>query len=124
MRMHWAILVLGLAAVLALLALKHGGLASATTVAALLPQNPLLLDVRTEAEFNRGHLAGTRNVPLADLAGQIAQWAPDRSRPILLHCASGARSGAGRKILQNLGYTNVHNLGSQARAEVLLNPGR
>ena len=54
----------------------------------------LVIDVRTEAEFREQHLPGALNIPLDRLSEEIARHAPDKSKPLLLHCRSGARSEA------------------------------
>ena len=78
------------------------------------------IDVRTEGEYASGHLAGTTNVPLARLAGEIEKLAPDHQTPIALHCLSGGRSASAMAALKRMGYTRVYNLGSYGRAEKLL----
>lgn len=99
--------------------MHQGGLVRAETVSALLKQNPILIDVRTAEEFQRGHVNKAIHIPLSDLEQRIAETVPDKAQPVLLYCRSGARSGAGKKRLEKLGYTNVHNLGSVARARSL-----
>ena len=120
--MNWTTFVVLAAIALIYLTLRRGrgGLASAQTVADLLPQGAKIIDVRTHAEYEAGHLAGTTNIPLAELGRKIERQAPDKTRPILLHCASGARSAAAKTALEQLGYVNVHNLGSFSRAKSLL----
>lgn len=55
---------------------------------------PLVLDVRTPAEFAQGSVPGARNVPAEALSAQVRQGALDdfRSGPIYVICASGSRS--------------------------------
>ena len=119
--MNWTLASVILVMALVFLFLRRGGpTATAETVADLLKQNPKVIDVRTTGEYQDGHLAGSINIPLADLGRDIGRAVTDKGRPILLHCASGARSAAGKKTLEALGYTNVHNLGSFRRAEALL----
>ncbi len=109
-----------LAVFFALVLLRRGGQASAKVVAELRKQDALVVDVRTAEEFRGGHAAEAIHIPLADLGRGIRKRVTDKGRPVLLYCASGARSGAGKKLLEQLGFTNVHNLGSLARARALL----
>ena len=119
--MNWTFVVaIAVVVVVFLLWRGGGGLAAPADVAALLPQRPQVIDVRTPGEYRDGHLANARNLPLADLGQTIGQHEPDKARPILLYCASGARSAAGKKTLEQLGYASVHNLGSFRRAQTLL----
>lgn len=70
---------------------------------------PVLLDVRTPAEWEVSHLPGARRVdPQADArvaAGKLAKDAP-----IVTYCAVGYRSGAMAQRLRAAGYTRVQNL--------------
>ena len=66
------------------------------------------------------HLPGTINIPLDRLGDEIGKRAPDKEKPLLLHCRSGARSGRGTSVLKKMGYRNVLNLGSYGSAEKVL----
>ncbi len=71
---------------------------------------PIIVDVRTPMEFAMGACSGAINVELDNL-GQWAQSVDDKDRPIILYCASGARSSYGVRILRQLGFTKVENGG-------------
>jgi rhodanese-related sulfurtransferase len=103
-----------------LLALKHVGRARADLVRARAANGALVVDVRTRSEYDEGHLPNALNIPLHEIKERIAEFAPDKNQPLLLHCASGARSEAAKRILRGMGYRNVHNVGSYARARALL----
>jgi phage shock protein E len=85
-----------------------------------LKKGATVIDVRSEAEFQEKHLSGTINIPLDRLSDEIARVAPNKEQPLLLHCLSGTRSGAGEATLKKMGYRNVFNLGSYGRAEKIL----
>ena len=85
-----------------------------------LKKGATVIDVRSEAEFQEKHLPGTINIPLDRLGDEIARVAPKKEQPLLLHCLSGSRSGAGEATLRKMGYRNVFNLGSYGRAEKIL----
>jgi rhodanese-related sulfurtransferase len=77
----------------------------------------LLLDVREPAEWAEGHIAGALLVPRglleakADL--EYASREPrlgDRTQPIIVHCASAARSAMAADVLQQMGFTNVRSM--------------
>lgn len=63
-----------------------------------------LVDVREGAEFAAGRLAGARLIPLGELERRVADL--DRSRPLVLICHSGKRSGRAREKLERLGFCN------------------
>jgi len=71
----------------------------------------LVIDVRSEREFQSTAIEHAYNVPLPQLAYRIAELAADKATPLVLYCASGARSGSACQVLKQLGYTNVTNAG-------------
>ena len=75
---------------------------------------PRVIDVRSPGEFAGGHLPGSINLPLDRLEAVIASVAPDPDTPLVLCCASGARSAAGAALLARLGYRQVRNGGGVA----------
>ena len=73
-------------------------------------ERPLLVDVREQDEWSEGHLPGAIHVSRGNLESRIERAAPDRARPIVLYCQSGARSAFAAKTLEELGYENVVSL--------------
>ncbi len=71
---------------------------------------PIILDVRTPMEFSMGAYPGAINVGL-DTLQSWAQTVEDKTRKIIVYCASGARSSYGMRILMQQGFTNVENGG-------------
>ena len=69
----------------------------------------LLIDVRTPAEFDQGHLDRAINIPYDQLEARIAELGDDRDRQIVLYCRTGRRSGIGEQTLEKLGFTRVLN---------------
>ncbi len=69
-----------------------------------------VVDVRTPAEFKDGAYPGAINIPLALLAVRMNELEP-RDKPIVLYCASGARSGQAALILKQAGFQDVINAG-------------
>lgn len=73
--------------------------------------DPLLIDVRTEKEWNSGHIRGAILIPYGRIGDRIAAVAKDKSRKIYVYCRSGRRSQIAKETLERLGYKNVINLG-------------
>lgn len=71
---------------------------------------PLLLDVRTPAEYRDGHLADATLIPLEQLEGRLSEIASHRDRPILIYCRSGNRSTVAAEILAREGFEELYNL--------------
>lgn len=61
-----------------------------------------IIDVRTTREFNSGHLAGALNIPVYDLDDKIEEL-KTLPQPIVVVCASGARSAHATEILNSSG---------------------
>ncbi len=72
-------------------------------------QKAVLIDVREPGEFAAGHAAGARNVPLGAL-GDGKGLPANKSVPLVVMCATGARSSRAAAQLRKAGHTSVHNL--------------
>jgi phage shock protein E len=75
----------------------------------------LVVDVRTPEEFGEGHLPQATSIPIQDFSQRIAEVEKltgfDRTKPIVVYCASGNRSGKAHLQLEAAGYTQVVNGG-------------
>jgi molybdopterin/thiamine biosynthesis adenylyltransferase/rhodanese-related sulfurtransferase len=70
-----------------------------------------LVDVREQHEFEERHIDGAVHVPRGYLESRIEQFVPDRSKRVILYCASGTRSAlAARTLADELGYEDVASL--------------
>ncbi len=87
--------------------------ASLEQVKAKLAAGATLVDVRTEAEYGGGAAKGAINVPLHQLQAKLKRIPKDR--PVVVYCASGARSAAAARILKGAGYADVTNAGGFSR---------
>jgi phage shock protein E len=76
----------------------------------LLLHGALVIDVRTETEFDAGHAPGSVNIPLDQLQQNISRL--NKNKPIITCCASGIRSATAKRILINNGFAKVYNGGS------------
>jgi rhodanese-related sulfurtransferase len=98
-----------------------GSVSTADAVRLINQDKAVLIDVREPAEFAAGHAAGARNVPLSALDG--AKGLPtNKAVPLVVICATGARSSRAAAQLRKAGYSSVHNLagGSAAWREASL----
>ena len=78
-----------------------------------------VIDVRTEAEWNTGHLEGALHIEWQDILKVSSDIQKDEE--IFLYCRSGNRSGKATKVLIEAGYVNAKNAGSILNASELLN---
>jgi len=76
----------------------------------LLKAGAVVVDVRSRGEFASGARKGSLNIPLDEFQRGSAKL--DRTKPIILCCASGARSGLAEKLLRQQGFNQVFNAGS------------
>ncbi|WP_409329862.1 rhodanese-like domain-containing protein [Trujillonella humicola] len=69
---------------------------------------PTLIDVRTPAEFEAGHIPGAVNVPLDELRGSLDDVCRllDDHHDVVLVCRSGARAGRAQEALQSAGLAS------------------
>ncbi len=77
----------------------------------LVKDGAIILDVRTKAEFESGHIRGAVNIPLDKLHANMNKL-KGKNKVIITCCASGSRSATAKGVLTNNGFTNVHNGGS------------
>ena len=72
----------------------------------------VLLDVRTQEEFDERHIPGALLLPYTEIRERAAALLPaDKDALILVYCRSGRRSAIAASELILRGYTNVHDLG-------------
>jgi molybdopterin/thiamine biosynthesis adenylyltransferase/rhodanese-related sulfurtransferase len=70
----------------------------------------VLVDVRERDEWDEGHIPGAVHVPRGNLESRIENAVPDKSRQVVVYCASGNRSAFAAKTLEELGYEHVVSL--------------
>lgn len=73
--------------------------------------NIIILDVRTEAEYNAGHIQNAILLPNETITNKKPDLLPDLDAEILVYCRSGNRSAQAAKKLIAIGYTNVYDFG-------------
>ncbi|MFM7838651.1 MAG: rhodanese-like domain-containing protein, partial [Chitinophagaceae bacterium] len=70
----------------------------------LVQQGAIIIDVRSPDEFRGGHIAGSRNIPVDQLSGKIADL-KKVAQPVIAVCTSGMRSGMAKTMLTAAGIT-------------------
>ena len=71
----------------------------------------IIIDARTQEEYNQGHIAGAIMIPEYEIADRAENELPDKDQLILVYCRSGRRSKIAAEELVKLGYTNVKEFG-------------
>ena len=74
-------------------------------------KNIIILDVRTEAEYNQGHIENAVLLPDTEINDNAEAILSDKDLKILVYCRSGRRSAVTAKELIKMGYTDVYDFG-------------
>jgi rhodanese-related sulfurtransferase len=104
------------------------GLAPAQVTALINRDNALVVDLRPQADFEKGHIPGSKNVQMSQFDPENKQLTAARALPVVLVCKTGqsAASAAGR--LHKAGFERVHvldgGIGAWQQADLPLVKGR
>ena len=72
--------------------------------------NAKIIDVRTPEEFGEEAYPNAINIPVNQIQARIEEFG-DKTKPVIVYCASGSRSAYAAMILKSLGYSDVTNAG-------------
>lgn len=70
----------------------------------------VIIDVRTDEEYQKGHIEKSIHIPLSKLTEQIGSVISNKDTHAYLYCLSGSRSDMGAEILEQLGYTHIYSM--------------
>lgn len=73
-------------------------------------EKAVVVDVCTTDEYAKGHIVGAKNVPLDQLEASLANSVKNKQLPVVLVCASGARSNRAVATAKKLGFERVYSL--------------
>lgn len=73
-------------------------------------EHALVVDLRPVADFEKGHIPGSKNVQLSQFDPENKQLAAARSLPVVLVCKAGQTAGSAAKRLRKAGFERVHIL--------------
>ena len=71
----------------------------------------IILDVRTQEEYDQGHIPGAILIPDTEIEDRAEGELTDKDQLILVYCRSGRRSKLAAQSLVELGYTNIREFG-------------
>ena len=71
----------------------------------------IILDVRTQEEYDQGHIPGAIVISHEEIAEKAEEVLTNKNQLILVYCRSGRRSKLAAEILVELGYTNIKEFG-------------
>jgi phage shock protein E len=70
-----------------------------------------VIDVRSQSEWDSGHVAQAIHIPHEEITDRIAEVTSDKNAKIVVYCAVGGRAGLAKEALEQLGFTKVENAG-------------
>jgi rhodanese-related sulfurtransferase len=89
------------------------GMGPKVDFAQLVKEGAIILDVRSNGEYESGHINGSINISVDKLANNLDKL-KDKNKVIITCCASGMRSASAKALLESKGYTKVYNGGGWA----------
>jgi phage shock protein E len=109
--MHSKVVSVGRAALLLLAAsCSSQGTSTRDAVKNKIEAGALVVDVRTPEEFRAAAYPSAVNIPLAEIPNRLREFG-EPTRPVVLYCRSGNRSGQAKRLLEERGFVNVTNAG-------------
>ena len=104
------------------------GVGPAALTALINRDNALVVDLRPQADFEKGHIAGSRNVQMSQFDPENKQLAAARSLPVVLVCKAGQTSSGAAARLRKAGFERVYvldgGIGAWQQADLPLAKGR
>lgn len=73
-------------------------------------EDGLVIDLRAIADFNKGHIPHSRNIPFAKMKDSLAELEKYKETPMIMVCATGMQAGSASLLLRKAGFTEVHKL--------------
>ena len=93
-----------------------GGVTPTQAVQLINREKAVVVDVCEPAEYQAGHVGGARNIPFGELEQKLPAAVKNKAVPLVLVCASGARSGRAVGIARKLGYEKAESLAGGLKA--------
>ena len=93
-----------------------GTVTAAGAVQLINREKAVVVDVCEAGEYASGHVAGARHAPLGELEQKLPGLVKNKAKPVILVCASGARSGRAVSIARKLGYEQALSLSGGMRS--------
>ncbi|GAA0767670.1 rhodanese-like domain-containing protein [Ideonella azotifigens] len=95
---------------------QGGGVSPAEAVRLINREKAVVVDVCEPAEYAAGHVVGARSVPLDTLEKAGKELPSNKTLPLVVVCASGARANKAAALLRQRGHENVQVLAGGMRA--------
>lgn len=86
-------------------------------------EKAVVIDVRTQEEYDAGHIKSATLIPYDQISQKIGELDLNKDQTIVVYCRSGNRAGKAKDTLQSMGYDNVINTVDQNVTQYLFNSG-
>lgn len=111
---HW-ILFMMLGVILGLLTYNlivgdKGSVDPVAATAMINQRDATVIDVRPSADYAKGHIINSVNIPMNGLKKQTGALSKYKDRPIIVSCRSGSQSSSASQVLRKAGFPEVYNL--------------
>jgi len=93
-----------------------GALSASGAVQLINREKAVVVDVSETDEFAAGHVGGAKNLPFAQLEEKLTATVKNKTVPLILVCATGARSNRAVAVAKKLGYEQAQALGGGLKA--------
>ena len=97
-------------------AINAGALSASGAVQLINREKAVVVDVSEPDEFAAGHVGGAKNVPFGELETKLPGVVKNKALPLILVCATGARSSRAVAVAKKLGYEQAQALGGGLKA--------
>ncbi len=88
----------------------YSSASSATTTQLINREQAVVLDIREENDYLKGHIVNSIHIPVKFLANRIGELDKYKGKPIIVSCRSGQQSGQACAMLKKQGFENVYSL--------------
>ena len=96
--------------------MNAGSLSAAGAVTLINREKAVVIDVSETEEFAAGHVGGAKNVPFGELEDKLSAAVKNKTLPLILVCATGARANRALAVAKKLGYEQAQVLGGGLKA--------
>lgn len=77
------------------------------------PHRPVVLDVRSKAEYVDGHIPGAIHIPFQAIPDRLSEIIDFKEQPIIVYCEAGVRARIAERALEEAGFQQVFQLEGQ-----------
>ncbi len=88
----------------------RSGVSAAEATQLINRRNAVVIDLRSAADFAKGHLPSARHLEFAELQAKVGQSVKNKNNPVLLVCQTGQQSHKAQRLVKDAGFAEVHVL--------------